>query len=78
MSQQFDAIFESFPDVHALYSELQREGYTVDQGVLWRRSKRQALESITMSFRKDREVIRIYQEFNLATKNFSELLFESL
>lgn len=78
MSHQLDPFFESFPDVHELYGELLRQGYTADQGVSWRRNKRESLEAITILFRKDGEVVRISQELNLETRRFSELFFEVL
>lgn len=77
MPQHLDHIFESFPDVHELYGELLRQGYTADQGITWRRSKRESSENVTISFMKDGEVIRISQELNLATKRFSELFVET-
>lgn len=78
MNQSLDPFFESFPDVHELYSELLRQGYTADQGVSWRRNKREAFEAITITFKRDGEVVRISQELNLANRSFSELLVETL
>lgn len=78
MSHQLNPFFESFPDVHEMYRELLSQGYTVDKGVSWRRNKSEAFEAITISFRKDGEVVRISQELDLATRIFSELFFETL
>lgn len=71
-------IFESFPDVHKLHGELLSQGYTADQGASWRRNKGEHFEATTIVFSKDGKKIRISQELNLATGEFSELLFETL
>jgi hypothetical protein len=78
MSLHLYPIFESFPDIHSQYNAFLSEGYEADKGASWKRDMSGKVEFAAITFRKESQVIRLWQELYLDTGEYSELVFEQL